>query len=80
MVDMTTIWQTPDFDHALPITWNLSPENREDLAEELWTLVQDGITDLAEYLDYFEDDLADAGASEDEAVEYFAELLARHRM
>ncbi|XBH20369.1 hypothetical protein V5R04_08905 [Jonesiaceae bacterium BS-20] len=75
---MTTIWQAPYRDLAFPSNWKFSLQNRAEIAEELRFFVQDGSTDLAEFLDYFEDDLADAGVSKDEAVQYFAMLLTPH--
>lgn len=71
-------FNNPPPSYALPADWKLG-EEREYLTEQVWLQVVRGVTDVSEYLDLFEEELDEAGVSEEQARRWFESVIALRR-
>lgn len=75
---MTLNLNSPPESYALPAAWQ-KPEQDDYLTQQVWDLVLRGESDPNEYLEYFEDELEDAGISEPAATEFFTSVIELRR-
>lgn len=77
---MTHPWHTPPTTFEIPQNWNLTEDDREEMTNQTWSMILQGIDLAAEYAEYFEDELETAGVSEQDAEEYFESVIAARKV
>ena len=81
MIDpMTHPWYTPPVALSVPPSWTLSLDDKEELEEQTWAMILLGQNEIEEFTQYFEEEIEEAGISQDEANSYFETVVAARRV
>lgn len=72
-------WITPFEGYAIPESWTLDQEQRDELSHETWALVLLGEDDPETYTEMLDYLIEEAGVSDEEAAAFFEQVIERRR-